>query len=461
VVGIELPSEDRLPPGPARDLVEALHQIYRGAGRPGLRRIAKAITNGDFNDTVSHEAVSDMLNGKNVPRWSKLECVVRQLADWNSPRLDPDITAAQFLRLWDAASGLTPATLSQTTPNAAGSASGPAPGRAETTAALLTLPEEPVTADGSKTTTVRREGASAPQLAPPPAMPPPEQEPAPARTDRWRLTYSQDDAPGVARLGQQGFDHPAYGRTADQIPLWVRIGAVVACDSLGDALGWQELRARFAALLAQQSIRGLVHQLTDIPNDAHWRPRGTPRRSWLEADLASEDQGKVPAASALLFLPEGDTLAGLQPGCAQLILHIDFAPVQPTSASKHPLSRRPPYWRDRFEEALALPGELAAWLTHRLGLQTSDELAAHFGIMLQAKQSITEMVDPSGIPALSSPWTANQFTGWVVADANGRSNHDLASQMMLDLSERVLHLDGPVDAMSGLAVPTRAGDPRP
>jgi hypothetical protein len=32
--------------------------------------------------------------------------------------------------------------------------------------------------------------------------------------------------------------------------------------------------------------------------------------------------------------------------------------------------------------------------------------------MLQARQSITEMVDVSGIRILPSTWTANQFTGW-------------------------------------------------
>jgi hypothetical protein len=106
VIGIELPDEGRLPVGPARDLVVALHELYWGAGRPGLRRIAKAIADGDFTDTVSHEAVSDMLNGKSVPRWSKLDCVVRQLAVWNAPRLDPDRSAARLLPLWEAAAGI-------------------------------------------------------------------------------------------------------------------------------------------------------------------------------------------------------------------------------------------------------------------------------------------------------------------------------------------------------------------
>lgn len=276
----------------------------------------------------------------------------------------------------------------------------------------------------------------------------------PALTDRWRLSFNQIDAPGVARLGQQGFEHRAYMRSAEQTPPWVRIGVIVACDPLGDAMGWQELRGRFAALLTQESIRGLIYKLTDIPGDAQWRPRGTHRRSWLEADMTGDDDAKVPAASAVLFLPEeGGALAGLQRGCAQMTLHIDFGSVQPMAISAQFLLRRPPYWRDRFEDALALPGEVATWLTHDLGLGTSGEPAAHFGIMLQARQSITEMVDASHIRALSASMTANQFTGWAVADAGGRSNHDLATQMMLDLSERILHLNGSVEEMSGLVAP--------
>jgi hypothetical protein len=104
MVGIDLPGKDRLPAGPERDLVEALHELYGGAGKPGLRRIANAIVKGEFRDTVSDETVSDMLNGESVPHWSKLECVVRQLAVWNVSRLDPDTTAARFLSLWEGVS---------------------------------------------------------------------------------------------------------------------------------------------------------------------------------------------------------------------------------------------------------------------------------------------------------------------------------------------------------------------
>ncbi|SEG18169.1 DNA-binding transcriptional regulator, AcrR family [Nonomuraea solani] len=108
MVGIALPERERLPAGPARDLVEALHRLYQGAGMPGVRRIAGAVVDGDFADTVSHEKVAAMLRGSGLPRWSKLEPVVRVLAAWNNPPLDPDRQTAAFQALWRAAATRSP-----------------------------------------------------------------------------------------------------------------------------------------------------------------------------------------------------------------------------------------------------------------------------------------------------------------------------------------------------------------
>jgi hypothetical protein len=103
VTGVAPPGEDRLPPGPHRTLLEALHSLYEGAAKPGLRRIAHAIANGEYRDTISHEKVGALLRGDGLPGWMKVECVVRQLAAWHNPRLDPDGEAARFIPLWLAA----------------------------------------------------------------------------------------------------------------------------------------------------------------------------------------------------------------------------------------------------------------------------------------------------------------------------------------------------------------------
>jgi len=272
-------------------------------------------------------------------------------------------------------------------------------------------------------------------------------EAGPAATSRWRLTHTTADATAMSQLGNQGFGHRAYMRPAEQAPPWVRIRAVVACNLLGETLRWQELRRKFDDLLAQESIRGLINELTGIPGNARWHPRATHRRSWLEADLTEADETAAPAASALLFLPESEITAGLQPGCTELTIHADFAPASVSSETEFPLS----YWRARFAQALAVPGELASWLEHHLGLMTSNQPAAQFGIMLQARQSLTEIVNTNGIKKLPSSYTQNLFTGWAVADASGKTVPDLASEMTLDLSERMLHLDGTIEQMTGFA----------
>jgi hypothetical protein len=119
--GISMPGPDRLPAGSHRDLVEALHLLYRGAGMPGLRRIAKAVMEGDFRDTVSHEKVGEILRGDGLPSWTKLEPVVRVLVNWSTARLDVDIEIIRIQQLWQRARshqhGMAPAPDSRPAPS--------------------------------------------------------------------------------------------------------------------------------------------------------------------------------------------------------------------------------------------------------------------------------------------------------------------------------------------------------
>jgi WD40 repeat protein len=96
-----MPDKDRLPAGPHRALVEAVHDLYRDAGMRGLHAISKAIRKrNDLPDTVSHEAISAILQGEVVPRWPKLESLVRQLAVWSVSHPNPDETTVRFHALW-------------------------------------------------------------------------------------------------------------------------------------------------------------------------------------------------------------------------------------------------------------------------------------------------------------------------------------------------------------------------
>ncbi len=98
---VAMPKPDRLPAGPLRDLVSALHELYAAAGRPGARQLSTAIRDrDDLRDTVSHETISAMLRGDALPRWIKVECLVRQLAHWAVTHPDPDEEVRRFHHLW-------------------------------------------------------------------------------------------------------------------------------------------------------------------------------------------------------------------------------------------------------------------------------------------------------------------------------------------------------------------------
>lgn len=70
-----------------------------------MRRISAAIRDrDDLRDTVSHETVGAMLRGSGLPKWVKVECVVRQLAEWAVTGLNADDEVRRFHKLWLAAS---------------------------------------------------------------------------------------------------------------------------------------------------------------------------------------------------------------------------------------------------------------------------------------------------------------------------------------------------------------------
>src|SRR6266508_1741740 len=85
-----MPWQDQQPGGPHRDLVQALHELYRAAGRPSMRSVSTEIRKrDDLPDTVSHETVSAMLKGQVVPRsWVKVASLVLHLASASVPRRD-------------------------------------------------------------------------------------------------------------------------------------------------------------------------------------------------------------------------------------------------------------------------------------------------------------------------------------------------------------------------------------
>ncbi|WP_067504298.1 NB-ARC domain-containing protein [Actinoplanes sp. TFC3] len=79
----------------------ALHELYAAAGKPSVRMVSRAIhARNDMRDHVSHETMSAMLRGRNLPRWSKAESVARQLADWSAGETDGERVLRDLYQLW-------------------------------------------------------------------------------------------------------------------------------------------------------------------------------------------------------------------------------------------------------------------------------------------------------------------------------------------------------------------------
>jgi hypothetical protein len=67
-----------------------------------------------LRDTISHEGVSGALRGEGIPRWSKVECLVRILVNRAVGHLDIDVSLKHIHQLWLSATGVTSATVSPT-----------------------------------------------------------------------------------------------------------------------------------------------------------------------------------------------------------------------------------------------------------------------------------------------------------------------------------------------------------
>lgn len=66
---ITMPPERELPRGPRRDFVEELRRYYRGAGRPSLRKVSRAIEGRkDLHEvTASPETIRRIIKGIVIP----------------------------------------------------------------------------------------------------------------------------------------------------------------------------------------------------------------------------------------------------------------------------------------------------------------------------------------------------------------------------------------------------------
>ena len=99
-MAIALPGRDRLPPGPRRDFVEALHRLYDSAGQVASRQISRAIFKSTDLESVSHETVSATLKGVVVPSWAKVNAIVTVLSQQATPPRDTTLVLQEMQALW-------------------------------------------------------------------------------------------------------------------------------------------------------------------------------------------------------------------------------------------------------------------------------------------------------------------------------------------------------------------------
>ncbi|MFF0780699.1 hypothetical protein [Streptomyces sp. NPDC003720] len=101
-----MPSEDIVPPGPARDVLSELHKLYLLAGTPGLREISTGIADReDFSSTLNRNLISRILTGKTAANALQLDSLVRFFAERAVNRLNPDEESDRLLALWMDANG--------------------------------------------------------------------------------------------------------------------------------------------------------------------------------------------------------------------------------------------------------------------------------------------------------------------------------------------------------------------
>ena len=264
-------------------------------------------------------------------------------------------------------------------------------------------------------------------------------EPAPAVTDRWQHTTDGAQVPSLMRISHKAFSHPGYLRPHPDQPPAVRIAALVACDPVSPATTTSELRARFVTFLASPQLLSVVSEYSDIEDQARWTPLAGNGRLMLEAALMTEEQTCAPVASAMLLLPEpGRPRLGSDPRYAEFVLHIE-------PRTRHDDTPKPPAglgrWRDRFAQALAIPGALAQLLTSDLALATNADPPTQLGIWLSAPRNLNELIDTGTLKPLAGSPLVNAFTSYTIANPSGKPATSAAVDILAQLCDSTLHLD--------------------
>lgn len=273
-------------------------------------------------------------------------------------------------------------------------------------------------------------------------------EPGPANTGRWRPTTNGFDVPAMMQVGHVAMPDPSSRpRLPQKMPPTMRVGAVVACDPLGSSPPTSELRASFLGFLSRPPIMGLVSRLSHISEGGMWRPLAGRGRIYLEAALTGGNLDDALIATASLLLPDPSASGyGHDPRYARLVLEVGLWDAQGQATPAMTLS----VLHDRFTRALAVPTALATFLTDDLGLATSGDPPSQVGVWLRTPRDMAELVDSGGLKPLPGSPQSNSFTGWALADPTGEPASIAAVELLRQMCDYTLNLDGYEPALEGM-----------
>jgi hypothetical protein len=283
--------------------------------------------------------------------------------------------------------------------------------------------------------------------APPDELDSAQEQPAPRAgaviTDRWRSTHDGFEVPALMHhLRDPITSHPAYTRRLAQdgnAPPSIRIGVLVACDSLGALPTTSAIRTAFLAFLNGRSVSALISELTHPGSGTEWKSWGANGRNTFTAILAGDDEDATPVALAQLRPPvEGTSFAGRDSLMAELLLQVEPRTANGTLAPAVNLAA----WHCRLVRALAIPGPFADFLTRELGLATSADPLAQTGIALDVSRAMTELVDTEDLEPVPGSSPSTWFMGWAVADPDGEPARALAREWLTQMCDSTLNLNG-------------------
>jgi hypothetical protein len=155
--------------------------------------------------------------------------------------------------------------------------------------------------------------------------------------------------------------------------------------------------------------------------------------------LTGDDQDEAALARALMLLPHPAISGyGRDSRYAELFVEVDLRNAQGSPAPAMTLE----VLHDRFKRVLAMPAAFAAFLSDDLGLATPGDPPSQVGVLLQAPRAMSELVDTQYLKPLPGSVQSNQFMSWAIADPGGESVGVTATEMLRQMCDYTLSLDG-------------------